>query len=357
MRAVAALTVLFTHVERMRQPMGMAGLIDFAFNSFIGGLAVTFFFVLSGFLITALLLAEKSRLGTIRLKRFLVNRALRIWPLYYLSLVAGYAISIFLLRETGSDPLRNGLLMNLVLLPNFAFALGLLPDILIQLWSVGTEEQFYFAWPFLIRRFSEAKLTRLFIAVIFIWLAARGMVRVVGGKDSWLNVLLFRTRIDCMAVGGLAALLLYFRERSEGWWSDLHLWLLQRRAGWIAAGVFIFLLWVSYRYDVSLYQLYAGLSAILILRVIHIPRGAAWLESGLMRYLGKISYGIYLLQHFIIFLLFEGWLKNANELFPGLPAGSRLAGILVFLVTALLTVGLASVSYRFYELRFLKRKY
>lgn len=335
----------------------MKGLVDLSFNSFIGGVAVTFFFVLSGFLITSLLLEEKARLGNIRLKRFFVNRALRIWPLYYLVLAAGYAVSIFLLKDTGADPLRNGFLLNLLLLPNVAFTFGLLPLILIQLWSIGTEEQFYFTWPFLIRRFSEKQLVLLFTAVIVLWLAARGVIRLAYGKDDWLNVLLFRTRIDCMAIGGLAALLLVYRERSAGWWTDLHDLIVQRRAGWVTGGVFVVLLVVSYRYHTSLYQLYAALSAILILRVIKIPAGAGWLESGVMRYLGKISYGIYLLQHFAILLLFYGWLEKGKPLIPGLPADGRPAGILIFLLAAVLTVGLASASYRFFESRFLKRKY
>jgi peptidoglycan/LPS O-acetylase OafA/YrhL len=339
----------------MRQPMGMKGLVDLAFNSFMGGVAVTFFFVLSGFLITSLLLEEKARLGAIRLKRFFVNRALRIWPLYYLVLAAGYAVSIFLLKDTGSDPLQNGFVLNLLLLPNVAFAFGVVPDILIQLWSVGTEEQFYFTWPFLIGRFSEKKLVRLFIAIILFWVVIRGILRLVYGGDTWLNVLLFRTRIDCMAIGGLAALLLFYRERSEGWWTNLHGLLVQRGTGWIAGGIFVGLMMISYRYRVSLYQLYAGLFAILILRVITLPTG--WLESGMMRYLGKISYGIYLLQHFAIFFLFRGWLEKGWEIFPGLSQDSRPAGIVIFLLAALLTVGLAAISYRFFESRFLKRKY
>jgi peptidoglycan/LPS O-acetylase OafA/YrhL len=317
--------------------------------------AVTFFFVLSGFLITSLLLEEKARLGTIRLKRFFVNRALRIWPLYYLVLMTGYAVSIYFLKEIDPDPVQNGFVLNLLLLPNVAFAFGLVPDILIQLWSVGTEEQFYFTWPFLIGRFSEKKLVRLFIGIVLFWLVARGILRVVYGRDSWLNVLLFRTRIDCMAIGGLAALLLFYRERSKGWWTNLHGLIVQRGTGWIAGGIFVGLMMISYRYRVSLYQLYAGLFAILILRVITLPTG--WLESGMMRYLGKISYGIYLLQHFAIFLLFRGWLEKGWEIFPGLSQDSRPAGIVIFLLAALLTVGLAAISYRFFESRFLKRKY
>jgi peptidoglycan/LPS O-acetylase OafA/YrhL len=88
--------------------------------------------------------------------------------------------------------------------------------------------------------------------------------------------------------------------------------------------------------------------------VIRQPPG--WLESGTLRYLGKISYGIYLLQHFVIFFLFRAWIQRAGSRLPAGLAGSRAAGICIFLLAALLTAGLAALSYTFFESRFLKRK-
>lgn len=333
--------------------MGMKPFIDLAVNSYIGGVAVTFFFVLSGFLITSLLLDEKARLGTIRLKRFFVNRALRIWPLYYLTLFAGYMVSILLLKETSSDMWENGLILNFLLLPNVAFAMGLLPEILIQIWSIGTEEQFYFLWPFLVRRLGAKPLIRVFIGVILFWLVARGMIRLIYGAHSPLNIFLFRTRIDCMAIGGLAAML--FFHAPGGWASSLHRLLLKPITGWALAMAFILLLSASYRYEVSFYQLYALLFAMLILRVIRRPGG--WLESPPLRYLGKISYGIYLLQQFAVFFIFRAGLSKENGFLSSIPMDSRPAGIALFLLAALMTIGLASLSYRFFESRFLKRKF
>jgi peptidoglycan/LPS O-acetylase OafA/YrhL len=332
----------------------MLPLIDLAFNSFLGGLSVTFFFVLSGFLITTLLLAEKAETGTIRVKRFLTRRARRIWPLYYLVLAAGYGISIFALRDTPANPFGNGLILNALLLPNLAFAFGLIPEMLIQIWSIGTEEQFYLFWPFLLRRMPEKKLARVFAGIICLWLVARIVLRLLGISDDWLNILLFRTRIDCMAIGAFAAVLLLYRERGTEQWAFVSRLIYRPVTGWVAGLLFLLLLWLSFRYHVSLYQLYAALFAILILRVIRRPVG--WLESGALRYLGKISYGIYLLQHFVIFFLFKAWIeKTGVPPFVGL-AGSRLGGIGMFLLAVLLTTGLAALSYTFFESRFLKRK-
>ncbi len=332
----------------------MPALIDLAFNSFLGGLSVTFFFVLSGFLITTLLTAEKTETGTIRVKRFLTRRARRIWPLYYLVLTAGYGLSIFALRDTPADPFANGLILNALLLPNLAFALGLFPDILIQIWSIGTEEQFYLLWPFLLRQMPEKKLARVFAGIICFWLVARIVLRLLGMSDGWLNMLLFRTRIDCMAIGAVAALLLRYREQATEQWAIVSKLIYRPITGWVATLLFLLLLSLSFRYNVSLYQLYAVLSAILILRVIRRP--ARWLESGALRYLGKISYGIYLLQHFVIFFLFKAWIeKTGGPPFVG-PLGSRLGGIGIFLLAALLTAGLAALSFAFFESRFLTRK-
>lgn len=326
----------------------MPGLIDLAFNEFLGGLAVTFFFVLSGFLITALLLREKAVSGTIRLRRFFTNRALRIWPLYYLTLTAGYLASVFVLKDTSPDPLDNGLLLNFFLLPNLSFALGLIPPVLIQIWSVGTEEQFYLVWPFLLKRCSQKNLLRVFSGIVVFWLIARVVVHLMGKEYVWLNILLFRTRMDCMAIGGLAALLLIGQEKVNGYYRLI----LNPATGRIAAIGFVVLLSVSYRFHVSLYQVYALLSAILILRVIAQP--VQWLESTIPRYLGKISYGIYLLQQFVIFFVFKTLAGDA----PPFPAtiSSRAAGIGIYLLATGLTIGLAALSYTFFEKRFLSRK-
>jgi peptidoglycan/LPS O-acetylase OafA/YrhL len=330
--------------------MGMPALIDLKFNSFLGGLAVTFFFTLSGFLITNMLLTEKMTRGTIALRRFFVRRMLRIWPLYYLTLAAGYGLSLFWLRDIPVDVVQNGFILNLLFLPNLAFALGVIPEILIQIWSIGTEEQFYLIWPYLLKRTNPRKLVPLFAGIIGFFVVARVIVKMMGEEYDWLNILLFRTRIDCMAIGGLAALLL--RDGVSGCFVSFNRLILRPSSGWLSAACFIGLLIVSYRFHLSLYQCYAVLSGILILRVI--ARPVNWLEYAVPRYLGKISYGIYLLHQFVIFFLFRELIGSSPIALA--PVGSRLAGIGIFLLTVLLTAGLASISYFFFEKRFLRLK-
>jgi len=349
LRAVAAFAVLFTHVERYKQAMGRPSCWGMPFNSLVGSLAVTFFFVLSGFLITSLLLRERAGTGYIDIKKFLAKRMLRIWPLYYTVLIGGYLVSIFLLKDTPSDSLRNGFFLNLFLLSNVAFALNKIPEVLIQIWSIGTEEQFYFLWPFLLKRLRIKALARCFILLIIGWFVVRLLVARLAGADSFLNILLYRTRIDCMAIGGLAALPVLHKRGLRGYPAQLYKIILHRMSLWIACLAFAGLLWISWKYNVSLYQGYAILFAVILLQVIHRP--VRLLETAPVKYAGKISFGIYLLHHFWVFFVFKVW-PGSNGLLDTSPLGDLAA----FGIVSLLTLITASLSYEYFESRFLRRK-
>jgi len=121
-------------------------------------------------------------------------------------------------------------------LPNIAFAFGMIPEIIIQIWSVGTEEQFYFIWPFLIKHTKLQKLTRAFIIIIGCWFAAGVFVHFRG--DEQMRALIFRTRIDCMALGGLFALAVLYRNGPSGWMAWCYRLILHRITG--VAGLVLF---------------------------------------------------------------------------------------------------------------------
>jgi len=346
LRAIAALVVLWTHVERFKQLRNEPTLSGNAFNSFLGGLAVTFFFVLSGFLITWLLASEKHQTGKINTSRFFRKRLLRIAPLYYLSVILGYLISIFVLHDTGSNPFTNGLILNLLLLPNVAFAFNLIPEILIQIWSIGTEVQFYLLWPFLIRKTRLKNLMAVMILIILLWNGARIVLWMLGENASALAVIIFRTRIDCMAFGGLFALCLnkqFADHKVINKWIQI---VMRPESGWLLAILFSVLVWLSWLYNIGWSPLYAFLFACMIFRLIHHP--VKILDSTTLNYLGRISYGIYLLHHFAVYLVF--WLfsnklgtNSWNELF-------------YFAAAGVLCVLLASLSYYLFEKKFLAMK-
>ncbi len=93
LRAIAALLVVFGHIELIKQQFGIPNYFEkgpFIFN--LGDLSVTFFFVLSGFLITFLILKEEAINHTISLRNFYLRRILRIWPVYFLILLISLVI-------------------------------------------------------------------------------------------------------------------------------------------------------------------------------------------------------------------------------------------------------------------------
>jgi peptidoglycan/LPS O-acetylase OafA/YrhL len=138
-----------------------------------GEWGVHIFFVISGFLITTLLLREQKRSGTISIRDFYIRRSLRIWPLYY-AVVAIYAV-IMLTFQRGSDRSHTffhylpGFLTytyTWVITPNWPtgpFNLA---------WTLATEEQFYAFWPFVLRFFRGIWSLVVMIAVIALRLAA-----------------------------------------------------------------------------------------------------------------------------------------------------------------------------------------
>lgn len=128
-----------------------------------GGLGVTLFFVISGFLITSLLIREEHRSGRISISRFYIRRAFRILPLYYLALsIAVIGVFVFGLGAgSGNFAQRLPLLATF----NGDLAGG---GTFVHSWSLGIEEKFYVVWPFLMFTIPLFKKHRLTVAGILL---------------------------------------------------------------------------------------------------------------------------------------------------------------------------------------------
>ncbi|NJD90395.1 MAG: acyltransferase, partial [Geobacter sp.] len=172
LRALAALAVILSHIEQMKE------LADLPFKYWFpipGKLGVILFFVLSGFLITSLLLQEKTASsGFIDLRRFYLKRVLRIWPLYFFvvgaSLLVLNRLSPF--EVPGLTALAysrldwKNILLLLCILPNYV---EILIPYLTQIWSIGIEEQFYLFQPCIIKYLrSDAALAVATTAILFL---------------------------------------------------------------------------------------------------------------------------------------------------------------------------------------------
>ena len=195
---------------------------SFQFLFQYGNLGVSFFFVLSGFLITFLLIKERELTGSIHVGNFYVRRMLRIWPLYYLCLIIGFIAFPILKQLTGTsaqevaNPWYYLFLAanfdNIRLWPQNPDAISL-----SVLWSVTVEEQFYVTWP-LILRFTPLKWQRwVFPLIMIVSLVFRSFHTSDSTADYAQRYFHTLSIMGDMALGGLVAWLcaneLSFRDK------------------------------------------------------------------------------------------------------------------------------------------------
>lgn len=326
-RAIAALTVVLYH---------------FGVPLVSGGLGVLIFFVLSGFLITWLLLKEDERFGAISLKDFYFRRALRIFPAFYW--YWGVYISILVLRHKSvlwSQATASAFYVN-----NYFQALRGDPNTgLSHTWSLGIEEQFYLLWPLglLLLRGNKKRLAWVLVAAICaVWLYREVLV-VAGMPHSYIYEA-FDTRADHLLIGCLLAVVLKFKFASKCWrvFCVNSLGSLPFVLFLSVSSVMTFLI-RSYR-DAIGFVVEPVLVAVLIAQVIAFRKSMlwSWLNLGWMRYLGRISYSIYLYQQIVI--------GPVKKILAGFPVWIMLPATIAVVIV------IASLSYHVVERPFLKLK-
>ncbi len=195
---------------------GFYNTIEFLFRN--GYLGVNFFFVLSGFLITYLLLTEKKLNGTIHVGKFYVRRILRIWPLYYLCIIIGFVLFPLIKQMTGESSLESANPVYYALfLANFDYmhTWPVKPDaiLLSVLWSVAVEEQFYLTWPLMLKLIARKFYPYIFPFIILLTLVFRSFYTDNTEADHAVRYFHTFSLIGDMAVGGWFAYLLSFDNR------------------------------------------------------------------------------------------------------------------------------------------------
>ncbi|WP_323122070.1 acyltransferase family protein [Burkholderia alba] len=224
LRAVAVTMVVAGHAEHTLAGGYTHGLAVLRLFS-DGRLGVLVFFVLSGFLITRLLHAELQRSGRLRLARFYVRRALRIWPAFY-----AYIATVALLSVAGwIDVDRHQLLYAGLHLWNYSALLGLSADnalhpdgawYLGHFWTLALEEQFYWLWPLLLVRLWRRGSQRALVALILLVPLIRAATYFAAPSLRGQLGMMFHTGIDPILIGCFVALNL---DRLSGWiraWPD-----------------------------------------------------------------------------------------------------------------------------------------
>ncbi len=305
-RGIAVLTVVIYHFVYKSGADGAPALIPntpFAISlrsGIVGGwLGVDIFFVLSGFLITAILLDEQGLKGKIRFGAFYMRRALRLLPALY-ALLAIYAVYSI---ATGM-PYYPWWQSSLGIIFYYTNWLGIYnPGGLARgtgiFWSLAVEEQFYLIWPvtlllfFGINRRARAVIPAMIAIILFLALRRASMVNSVG----WVSLLSRTdTRIDSLLVGALLAQL---------WVRNLIPRRGLRVAATISVGAVAFLIMVGKVADPRWYSYGLTVVAVLVaVGILGIVEGV-WENGGIfgarpLRLLGRVSYGLYIWHTMVI---------------------------------------------------------
>jgi peptidoglycan/LPS O-acetylase OafA/YrhL len=295
-----------------------------------GPLGVDLFFVVSGFLITTLLLHERKQ-ESLSLSRFWIRRSLRIFPLYYCVLIA-YVVHALLIRDDG--PERTHFLRSVPLYATytsnwFTIDSGGHPIIFAFAWSLAAEEQFYLLWPPVLRwlRGTLLPLVVMLSLVVLDQCAERGLLALLVDQPQALRIV--RSFATPIGLGAMLALL----EETPGARSVVRAFVARRSSSVVALALVL----AATAFAWPLLPTHLALTAFVgacALRRDHFL--APVLENRLVSHVGMVSYGVYLWNVSVVSL--------ARRCL-----GHHDSALLVFLVSMCGSVALATLTHRWIE--------
>lgn len=339
LRAIAALVVVWGHVENVKYNASIPSLEESSSILFPDShLAVILFFVLSGFLITHLLVNERDKTGDISFKSFYMRRILRIWPLYYAIILLSY-----LLIEANYT--FKSTLLCLTIFPNIAHALDQGWPSSPQIWSIGVEEQFYLLWPLVFYVLPEKRLSLcliLFFIAYSLFPHVYGFVNVRHLHQEelgiFINKLFYGTKFNCMAIGAFMG---FSVARKKKWVNYISHYILVTAFIVLSIGLWFFRFKLSYFQD----EFFAVIFSVVIVGVVNNPK--VLIDTKVSSFLGKISYGIYIYHWLIIMLAFKYIHYDGNLM---------QYNILLYSIVFIATILISWLSYISYERFFLNIK-
>ena len=258
------------------------------------GFGVICFFVISGFLITWLLLQERQQTGTTSLKTFYLRRAFRIFPAFYV------CWTVFVLWQVlhHRSILWGQAVASLFYVCNYYQGLNGYPTTMLsRSWSLGVEEQFYLLWPFLFAKLAgnRPRLLKILILIIGAIWAVRALLYLVGVPEYYLYTA-FECRADAIFIGCAMAIALWERriDRLVSILCAHWMRLIPTVALMVGSLVMQFHFGHNYRDPIG-HVVEPLLFAVLIVQLIGIEwRPLKVLDIRPVRYLGQISYSTYL---------------------------------------------------------------
>ena len=351
LRFFAAFLVIIYHAKGSLFQLGLMSDKPFPICD-KGDDAVDFFFTLSGFLITYLLLMQNQRSNTISIRKFYIRRMLRIWPVYFLIVFFRFflygIVYPFLLHTSEPDfPIVKGLSLYIFFLPNLAAALYNV-GLLHPLWSIGVEEQFYLFWAPLFKwsRKHVHRLIAIAIPVCVGWYLL--VANNIFGFGPVTQDFLLSQRFFAMIIGAGFAFVLFYRFDAYD-----QSFLASRPFQFIILATLIYHYFLTDRLETQLWfrMLAPALYGAFILNVSVVTRKIISLERKPFIFLGEISYGLYMYHMVIDFILKKGFQKLVLH-----PINHTILIFLYFILILGGTILLSFLSYKYFETRFLKLK-
>ncbi|MCX6306815.1 MAG: acyltransferase [Bacteroidetes bacterium] len=371
-RFIAAFSVILHHIEQTKFWINDPALNNYPniwqsmFCDNIGHKGRIIFFVLSGFLITYLFLAEIRKTGTLNLQKFHTRRALRVWPVYILVVLFAFIVlprytNIHYYNGTSfNDQLYDGywLKFGMVVFMMANFARFLFNPVLgvTQLWSIAVQEQFYLVWPFLTRFFKKYFLNFVVIFIVFKVSIEILMKIYLKNYSSFPSEIITSTRlvtmikwweifaVDQLAIGALCAYI--FINRKE---KILRLVYNPFLVGLVIV-VYVYLFFI--KVDFYGHTFVEGIiAAVLMMNISTNPKCPVKLENRVFNYLGNISYGIYLFHNICIISIL-----NVLIYYTNISGNVVLFNIILYAGSMTATLVLSGLSYKYVENYFLKQK-
>lgn len=200
LRAIAIIVVII-HNTCLNETRDTWGAKVWTLITDSGWIGVQLFFVLSGFLITGLLLDGRDKPGSLR--TFYARRALRIFPLYYVFLIGRFLVLPLFLPAVAVG--FSTQIWYWFYLSNWSDLVNGPINGLSHFWSLAVEEQFYLTWPVLVRKLRPRTFAIVCIALVIVSLAARITFYAAGVDHAWMYSATI-SRVDALAIGALVAL-------------------------------------------------------------------------------------------------------------------------------------------------------
>jgi peptidoglycan/LPS O-acetylase OafA/YrhL len=347
-RALAAIAVLLYHC---------GGIPTRALRYLAGGgwCGVDVFFVLSGFLITRLLVSELDRNGTISLPSFYLRRALRLYPAFVSAIVLAAAVAYL---TWPAPPGFHQFIYLFTYLQNIWLAFTYSPAmngtiLLWPAWSLCIEEQFYLLWPITLRGIGHHQaipvllvtiiLTALARTACYLWIQGGwSQANIVGNRSEAFVYYFTLTRLDLIGIGCVLGLSLDRIDKSSRLLSGQALWIyIAIVAAMVLFGVHVH----TFYYTVGASVLAIGVGG--VISVIWLGKGNAltrMLSARPLVEIGKVSYGIYLFQVLPVLTDLKYWIPLAEI---------QMLVRIQWIIWAVSIFLIAELHYRFVEMRFL----